>query len=506
MKIEREAGTESKNRANTVEENLKHWNEMILGTPEGVKWCIRAKMTMKDKVKCLRDPVFYRCNLTPHHKTGNTFKVYPCYDFACPIVDSIEGVTHAMRTIEYRDRNALYKWVLEKAGVRPVEIQDFSRLSFVNTVLSKRKLQFFVDKGLVEGWDDPRFPTVQGIMRRGLTVPAIKEFMLEQGASQNTNLMAWDKLWSTNKKVIDPIAPRYSGIGKESACQITLENGPENPESIIIPLHQKNEAVGKKDLWLAKNVIIETEDAKIIQIGEKITLYKWGNCLITGKKEENNEIILTGKLLPEDKDFKTTKKITWIAQYAHLIVDCKIIEFGNLIIKPSLDEDDDVEKFLNPKSKIETFVLGEIAMKNLKKGDIIQIERRGFFYVDIPWTETNKLITLHFIPDGKTKTRSVISTKIDVKSTSQGEGAELSKKKSKKIKEGKGKGEKEKPEGKAEGKEEEKEKPKKKEGAKGKPKEKPEKKEAKKTEPAPTAAKVEEPAVKHEVKKDEDKK
>jgi glutamyl-tRNA synthetase len=151
MKVERDAGIESKNRTNTVEENLKRWNEMISGTPDGVKWCIRAKMNMKDKVKCLRDPVFYRCNLTPHHRTGDKYKVYPTYDFACPIVDSIEGVTHAMRTIEYRDRNATYKWVLEKTGVRPVEIQDFSRLSLVNTVLSKRKLQFFVDKGIVDG-------------------------------------------------------------------------------------------------------------------------------------------------------------------------------------------------------------------------------------------------------------------------------------------------------------------------------------------------------------------
>ena len=437
MKKERTDGIESKCRNNSIEENLKHWQEMIAGAEQGQQWCIRGKLNMKDKVKCLRDPVFYRCNLTPHHKTGTTYKVYPCYDFACPIVDSIEGVTHAMRTIEYRDRNALYTWVQKKAGIRETNIQDFARLAFVNTVLSKRKLQYFVDKGIVDGWYDPRFPTVQGMMRRGLTVPAITEFMLEQGASQNTNLMSWDKLWATNKKVIDPIAPRYSAIGKTTACQMTIVNAPEPPQSISVPLHAKNEAIGKKEMWFTKNIFIELDDAKTLVQGEKITLYKWGNCKVTEIKQDNGTLSLIGELLPEDKDFKSTKKITWLAYYAPLLIECKIVEFGSLIIKPSLDETDNIEDFINPNSKFETLVLGEAEMKALKKGDIIQIERRGFCYVDQPWTEEKKLLILHFIPDGKTKSMSVITSKIDAKITSQGEGAELSKKKSKKQKEGK---------------------------------------------------------------------
>eukprot|EP00830_Metopus_es_P003638 TRINITY_DN1339_c0_g2_i2.p1 TRINITY_DN1339_c0_g2~~TRINITY_DN1339_c0_g2_i2.p1 ORF type:complete len:526 (+),score=118.84 TRINITY_DN1339_c0_g2_i2:25-1602(+) len=386
MKKERTDGIESKCRSNTVEENLKHWNDMILGTEEGLKYCVRAKIDMKIKVKCLRDPVMYRCNLTPHHRTGIKYKVYPCYDFACPIVDSIEGVTHAMRTIEYRDRNALYKWVLEKTKLRIVEIQDFSRLCFVNTVLSKRKLQQFVDKGLVDGWNDPRFPTVQGIMRRGMTIPAITEFMLEQGASQNTNLMEWDKLWSINKKVIDPIAPRYSAIGKDSSCVLILENGPVTIEKTEVPLHQKNEALGKKELFFSNKIMIENADAKTLQPNEKITLYKWGNCIVTGIKEEAGKLTLTGKLVLEDKDFKSTKKITWIPCDPSLNIDCKIIEFDHLITKPSLDDTDDLDKWINPKTKIETLIHGECQMQKLKKGDIIQIERRGYYYVCLLYT------------------------------------------------------------------------------------------------------------------------
>lgn len=115
---------------------------------------------MQHKVKCLRDPVFYRVKLTPHHKTGTKYKAYPTYDFACPIVDSIEGVTHTMRTIEYHDRNYLYEWLQEVLGLRKCKIYDYSRLCMVSTILSKRNLKWFVESGVAEGWYDPRFPTV----------------------------------------------------------------------------------------------------------------------------------------------------------------------------------------------------------------------------------------------------------------------------------------------------------------------------------------------------------
>lgn len=140
------------------------------------------------------------------------WKVYPTYDFACPIVDSIEGVTHALRTNEYRDRNPQYRWMTEALGIRNVQIWDFSRLNFIYTLLSKRKLHHFVNTGLVRGWDDPRFPTVRGIRRRGLTVEALRQFMLLQGPSQAIVSLEWDSIWAMNKKVIDPVAPRHWAI------------------------------------------------------------------------------------------------------------------------------------------------------------------------------------------------------------------------------------------------------------------------------------------------------
>jgi glutamyl-tRNA synthetase len=145
------------------------------------------------------------------------YKAYPTYDFACPIVDSVEGVTHCLRTSEYHDRNAQYEWVLKACKLKHhPHIWDYSRLSFVYTLLSKRKLQWFVDAGLVEGWNDPRFPTVQGMIRRGLTVPALREFILSQGASKAITTQEWDKLWTINKYHLDPVVPRYTAIDRDN--------------------------------------------------------------------------------------------------------------------------------------------------------------------------------------------------------------------------------------------------------------------------------------------------
>jgi glutamyl-tRNA synthetase len=259
MKTERDAGIESKHRQNTPEFNMKIFDEMLSGKTK--TFCIRAKMNMQDKVKCLRDPVFYRCKDEEHHRTGKKYKAYPTYDMACPVVDSLEGVTHALRTIEYRDRNALYAWVQQKCELRPVIIYDYSKLCLISTVLSKRKLRWFVESGNVEGWDDPRFPTVQGIMRRGMTVEALRNFMLEQGPSKNTNLQEWDKIWALNKDLVDPVAKRFTAIAEHTACRLTIENGPETIEARSQALHPKDASIGTKAVIYGKELLIERDDA-----------------------------------------------------------------------------------------------------------------------------------------------------------------------------------------------------------------------------------------------------
>ena len=180
LQKERMDGIESKCRNNSVDENLQLWKEMIAGSERGKQCCLRGKLDMQDPNKSLRDPVYYRSNPDPHHRIGAKYKVYPTYDFACPFVDSIEGVTHALRSSEYHDRNAQYYRILDDMGLRRVQIYEFSRLNMVYTLLSKRKLLWFVQNGKVEGWNDPRFPTVQGIVRRGLNIQALILFILEQ--------------------------------------------------------------------------------------------------------------------------------------------------------------------------------------------------------------------------------------------------------------------------------------------------------------------------------------
>ena len=241
MRDERMKGIPSKYRDTTPEENMEIWNKMVEKEPsaETKQFCVRGKIDYKCNNKCLRDPVFYRFSDQFHHRVGEKYKVFPTYDFACPIVDSIEGITHTLRTNEYSDRIAMFKWVLNACALPDIEIYEYSRLNLIHTVLSKRNLKWFVENNKVEGWNDPRFPTVQGILRRGLLVQTLKDFMMAQGPSKNTNLQEWDKLWAINRNLIDPIAKRLFAISCENSVEVVLDNASVEPEKVDVDWHQK---------------------------------------------------------------------------------------------------------------------------------------------------------------------------------------------------------------------------------------------------------------------------
>lgn len=396
MRQERMDGEKSARRDRSVEENLKIFTEeMFNATEEGLKNCVRAKIDYAALNKTLRDPVIYRCNLTPHHITGTKWKVYPTYDFCVPIVDSIEGVTHALRTIEYRDRNAQYDWMLENMHLRKVHIWDFARVNFVRTLLSKRKLQWMVDKNLVSNWDDPRFPTVRGVRRRGMTIEGLRNFVLSQGPSRNVINLEWNLIWAFNKKVIDPVAPRHTAVINPVKVHLEGAEVPQTPKVEMKLKHKKNPAVGEKKVIFSKDIVIDKEDADVLEDGEEFTLMDWGNVIIT-KKDANS---ITAKLHLEG-DFKKTKhKVTWLADTEDQ-VPVDLVDFDHLISKDKLEEDESFEDFLTPNTEFHTAAVADVNVKDMKVGDIIQFERKGYYRLDA-LAKDGKPYVFFTIPDGK---------------------------------------------------------------------------------------------------------
>uniref|UniRef100_G3PPP0 Bifunctional glutamate/proline--tRNA ligase n=1 Tax=Gasterosteus aculeatus aculeatus TaxID=481459 RepID=G3PPP0_GASAC len=423
MKLEREQRTESKCRNNTVEQNMKMWSEMKAGSVSGQTCCMRAKIDMNSNNGCMRDPTLYRCKNTPHPRTGSAYKVYPTYDFACPIVDSLEDVTHALRTTEYHDRDEQFYWIIDALRLRKPHIWEYARLNLNNTVLSKRKLTWFVDQGFVDGWDDPRFPTVRGVLRRGMTVEGLKQFIAAQGGSRSVVNMEWDKIWAFNKKVIDPVAPRYTALSGSYVVPVSVSEATEEMKEVA--KHPKNAEVGMKEVWYGPRVLVEGADAETFSEGEMVTFINWGNLIITkiNKGADAKVVSLEARLNLENKDYKKTTKITWLADTnsAPLLPTICII-YLPLISKAVITKDDDFKEYINKNSKLEEKMLGDPCLQSLKKGDIIQLQRRGFYICDQPYEPVSpnsckeSPCVLLYIPDGHTKEMPTAGSKDKSKS------------------------------------------------------------------------------------------
>merc|ERR1719450_9875 len=407
MKAEREQMKESKNRNNSVEKNLSLWSKMKAGTEEGTKCAVRAKMDMKSANGCMRDPTIYRCKPEPHTATGNKYKVYPTYDFACPIVDSVEGVTHALRTTEYMDRDEQFNWFIDALGIRKPHIYAYARLNLTNTLMSKRKLTWLVDTGAVDGWDDPRMPTVRGIMRRGLTVEALKEFILAQGSSRSVNYMEWDKIWAFNKKVLDPVVPRHTTVDVGYNVPVIIKG--QKLQSKQSPRHPKNPEVGDKAVWTGPRILIDGVDAEQLKENENATFINWGNLMIKKVNKKNGKVeSVEAEDNTGDTNFKKTLKVTWLCDDEDKSPKTPVVlvYYDHIISKAILEKDDDFKNFVNKDSKFEIEMLGGPELKSLKKGDMIQVQRRGYFVCDVEFSPYNpsvgrsRPVVLISIPDG----------------------------------------------------------------------------------------------------------
>ena len=258
-----EAGKNSPHRDTSVEENLALFAKMKNGEFKEGECVLRAKIDMASSFMVLRDPIIYRIRFVHHHQTGDKWCIYPMYDFTHCISDAIEGITHSLCTLEFQDNRRLYDWVLENISIecKPQQI-EFSRLNLEYTLMSKRKLNELVENNLVEGWDDPRMPTIAGLRRRGYTPASIREFSSRIGVTKQQNTVEMGMLEACIREDLNDNAPRAMAV--LDPIKVVIENFDETAvEELSAPNHPNNEEMGKRVLPFTRELYIEREDFRI---------------------------------------------------------------------------------------------------------------------------------------------------------------------------------------------------------------------------------------------------
>lgn len=223
-----------------------------------------------------------------------------------------------------------------------------------------------------------------------------------QGASKNLNLMEWDKLWTINKKLIDPVCPRHTAVFADGKVILNLSNGPDEPFVRVIARHKKFDGAGKKATTFTKRVWLDQVDGAAVSEGEEVTLMDWGNAVIHKvEKDENGVVVgLSGALHLEGSVKSTKLKLTWLPETDELL-PLTLVDLDYLITKKKLEEDDDFVSVLNPNTRSETLALGDSNLRNVKRGEILQLERKGYYICETPLIRPTRPIVLISIPDGR---------------------------------------------------------------------------------------------------------
>ncbi|MFK5950117.1 MAG: glutamate--tRNA ligase family protein [Methylococcales bacterium] len=384
LKQQRLKRIDSDYRSVTVEKNTVAWEKMKQGT---VTDCIlRLKLDMKSKNGCMRDPMIYRGIDAPHNRTGSKFKVYPSYDFSCPIVDSLEGITHVFRSTEFTDRDSQYRAILEIVKLPCPKLYGYGKLIFKDAILSKRKIKAFIESGDVESWDSPKLLTLQGARRRGLHIQGLVNFLSKIGITRSIVEMAPANLWAANQKFIDKISTRYQAIacGDTLLCTVNGINVFENS----IQKFNRNAELGDRPVIYSDEILLNRCDSYGIEINEEVTLMNWGNAIITKFESmglcgsDPDEVVCNLHL---EGDYKLTKKkIRWVT--SENFVKVKVVEYSSDIMDAPL----------------ESFYFGETAMKLIVKGECIQLLRMHYYICDVPYNEALKQdMVLIQIPSGR---------------------------------------------------------------------------------------------------------
>jgi glutaminyl-tRNA synthetase len=395
-----EPGKDSPYRDRSVEENLDLFDRMKGGEFEDGAHVLRAKINMASPNISMRDPVIYRILKRPHHRTGDQWCIYPMYDFTHCLSDSIEGITHSLCTLEFQDNRAVYDWVLDQLPVdsHPQQI-EFARLNLSNTVMSKRMLLKLVEEGLVDGWDDPRMPTLSGLRRRGYTPKSIRNFCERIGLAKKNSQVEMALLEHCIREDLNESAIRVMGVLRP--LKVIIDNYPEDQvEDLEFQNHPGDAAMGTRMVPFSRELYIEQDDfreeapKKFFRLapGREVRLrYAYYiTCVGMEKDEKTGEITALhctydpetkGGSSPDGRKVKGT--IHWVSA-AHAL-EARVRLYDHLMLTPDEDpkEQPDFIDLLN-KDSLETLTSCRVepGLKDAVTGSRVQFERLGYFCVD----------------------------------------------------------------------------------------------------------------------------
>jgi len=402
-----EPGRESPYRNRSVEENLDLFSRMRAGEFADGAYVVRAKIDMASPNVVMRDPIIYRIKRSPHYRTDTKWVVYPMYDFAHCLSDSIESITYSICTLEFENNRPLYDWIVEQLieGDRPNQI-EFARLNVSYTVLSKRKLIELVETGRVAGWDDPRMPTIAGMRRRGYTPEAIRNFCAKIGVAKNDNLVDISLLEHCVREDLNEKAPRVMGV--LHPLKVIIDNYPEGQdEEFECANHPQNPSMGTRMVPFSRELYIERDDFheappkkyKRLGPGREVRLrnsyvIKFASMVKDEKTGEISEIHCTydsqTRNSPPPDGRKVEGVIHWVSVRHAVLAEARL--YDRLFQIPDLSEaDDDYKNYLNAGS-LETLTkcYVEKSLADAQPGDRYQFERIGYFCVDLKDTLPGK--------------------------------------------------------------------------------------------------------------------
>lgn len=394
----RTPGTPSPYRDRSVEENLKLFEQMRAGEFDDGAHVLRAKGDLSASNMKLRDPLIYRIRKAAHHRTGRTWSIYPMYDFAHCLSDALERVTHSFCTLEFENNRALYDWFLEQVGTedRPKQI-EFARLNLSHTVMSKRKLLELVTSGVVDGWDDPRMPTIAGLRRRGVTPEAIRAFCDKVGVARANSIADLSLFEHCIRDDLNHRVGRAMAVVRP--LRVVIENYPEGQtEYFDAPnLPDAPEKMGTRKVAFSRELFIEATDYMDdppkkyfrLAIGREVRL-RWAylvTCTGVERDADGNPVTLLCRYDPESKGGqpadgrKVRGTIHWVSAAA--AVDAELRLYEHLFTERDMDGVDDPASHLNPGSKeVRLGCKVEPHLAEQTPGYRVQFERQGFFAVD----------------------------------------------------------------------------------------------------------------------------